>query len=330
METLGTYEMLGQMTSQNSGFSLWGFGQKNGEVYFIKQFLSPKYPVDDTVSSQESLNKKIRKCQEFERQKIALYEKVEQNTDGNAVTVEEFFRIGSKYYIATKKMDSLQWTIPEIAAFPIDAKRRLCAIIAHCVGSIHRGGVVHADLKHENLMFISSRSGKATVKVIDFDSSFLESNPPKAGEEIVGDQNYFSPEACISIWGGEIPLTCKMDVFALGVLFHQYFSGELPGFDKENATYPGEAVAKGQVLKISDRVPENVSWLLERMLMFDFEQRPTAMEAFQSLMNSMVEMKTTVPGKNPADYYSYVRNFRGDSVKPSTQSKDPFRRAGDL
>ena len=41
MEMLGTYELTGHLTSENSGFSLWGFGRKEGKDYCIKQFLSP-------------------------------------------------------------------------------------------------------------------------------------------------------------------------------------------------------------------------------------------------------------------------------------------------
>ena len=327
MEKLGTYEMIGQMTSQNSGFSMWGFANKNGEEYFVKQFLSPKYPVNDTVSSQASLDKKIKNCQKFEQQKLELYRRVNDNSDGNAVRVEEFFRVGSKYYIATKKMSALPLSIADIAALPQAEIRRLCAVIAHSVAGIHNGGVIHADLKHENVIFIRTASGKTTVKVIDFDNSFLESDPPEAGEELVGDQNYFSPEACISVWGSEIPLTCKMDVFALGVLFHQYFSGELPGFDREKNTYSGEAVAKGETLRISPKVPEDVAILLERMLSFDMDLRPTAREVFVGLTDGVTETGTVVPS---ARYVPREHNFGGDKINPSTQSGNPFQRAGDL
>ena len=58
MEMLGRYELTGQLSGQNSGYSVWGFGKKDGQDYFIKQFLSPKHPEGDTVSSPERLEKK--------------------------------------------------------------------------------------------------------------------------------------------------------------------------------------------------------------------------------------------------------------------------------
>ena len=79
-------------------------------------------------------------------------------------------------------------------------------------------------------------------------------------------------------------LTCKMDVFALGVLFHQYFTGEVPGFDTSLGFYIGEAVARGGKAIVSEAIPADVRCLLERMLDGDTNQRPTAREVHEAFM----------------------------------------------
>ena len=142
MEKLGTYELTGHLTSQNSGYSVWGFGRKAGTDYFIKQFLSPKYPENDTVSSPERIQKK-QQCERFESQKIAVYRALNENSDGNAVRVEEFFRIGSKYYISMQKIEALPWNVAAVAALPEGEKRWLCFVIAHGVAGLHKGHIVH-------------------------------------------------------------------------------------------------------------------------------------------------------------------------------------------
>lgn len=283
-EMLGSFELTTPLSNQNSGFSVWGFARREGNDYFVKQFLSPIYPEDDKVSSPERIQKKIRQCRKFEQEKIELYRALNNNSDGNAMRVQEFFRVGSHYYIATKKLTGPPLEIETIAKMKLETKRTLCATIAHAIASFHKGGLVHADLKHTNIMYIHSRSGNLTAKVIDFDSSFLESHPPQPGDEIVGDQIYFSPEACRSIWGEEVPLTCKMDVFAMGVLFHQYITGELP-YHSDEFFYPGEAVANGSSLKLSDAIPEEYRELLTQMLDADPEKRPTAHQVFLRFSN---------------------------------------------
>ncbi len=330
MERLGNYELSGALSNENAGCSVWGFGKKDGKDYFIKQFLTPKYPANDTVSSPERLQKKAKECAQFEQRKVAVYKMLNENSDGNAVRVEEFFRIESKYYISMQKIEALPWSVENVAALSQRAVRSLCAIIAHAIAGIHQGHVVHADLKHDNILFMQTPAGYITAKIIDFDSSFLETDPPLAGDEIVGDLVYFSPEACRSIWGEEMKLTCKMDIFALGVLFHQYFTGELPEFNTEQSSYPGEAVAKGELLTVSYKLPSDIYDLLVRMLNPDPELRPTAMDVFNSLRGIIqadgVEASTTVDTIDVETEYV----FTDVTIEESTLSSNPFYCPGDL
>lgn len=320
MEMLGTYELTGHLTSENSGFSLWGFGRKGGKDYFIKQFLSPKYPVNDTMSSPERIARLERKCKRFEERKHALYEQLNAYSDGNAVRIEEFFRVETKYYITMRKIESIHWQVEDIVALPESQKRFLCAVIAHAVSGLAKAGIVHADLKHDNVLFMYTKSGNVTAKVIDFDSGFLESDPPGEGEEIVGDLVYFSPEACMTFMGRPTELTSQMDVFALGVLFHQYFTGDLPGFDVTKGGCAGEAVANGDSVTVSDKMPADVHDLLVAMLDADPHKRPTALEVYAKLERKTAEEIASVAAPEPA------------AVEPVSSASAPtgFFAAGDL
>ena len=42
---INDYELTSELTNANSGFSKWGFAVKNGREYFIKELISPVYPV---------------------------------------------------------------------------------------------------------------------------------------------------------------------------------------------------------------------------------------------------------------------------------------------
>lgn len=331
MEQLGNYVITSSFTNQNAGYSIWGFAEKDGKEYFIKQFIERKYPANDTVSSPERLQKKIRECQLFEQNKTKIYQVLNNSSDGNAVRVEEFFRIESKYYIAMQKINSIYPDISDIVVLPQNEIKRLCAIIAHAMASLHKGQLIHADLKPDNILFTRSASGQLTAKIIDFDSSFLETDPPEPGETIIGDFHYFSPEACRTIWGERVELTCKMDVFALGVLFHQYFSGELPGYNTAESSYSGEAVAKGETLTISYKVPDDVASLLRDMLNADPHKRPSADVVYHILRGPVYET-------DPYNNYDYTDTYSPVAeeysyepvINSSTTRSDPFFRPGDL
>jgi len=123
-----------------------------------------------------------------------------------------------------------------------------------------------------------------------------------------------------------------MDIFALGVLFHQYFTGELPGFNTEESTYSGEAAAKGDVLVVSGKLPNDIRELLAQMLDNDPSQRPSAMEVFYSLRGIEATDVPVSHDDSPNDDVS-VRNdviVPAPVVEESTTSNNPFFRPGDL
>lgn len=283
MDKIWRYTPQSGFTNKNAGFSMWCFGTYQGKEYFIKQFLSPKYPAEDKESSPEKIAKKRKECAAFEQRQKRLYATLAEHSDGNDVSILAFFRVSSRYYIVTEKIEALPWTIKTIAALEESEKRRLCAIIAHAIAALHKGNMVHSDIKHDNILYTHTESGKVTAKIIDFDGGFLESDPPSMDDGVTGDTNYFSPEVCARAYGEERPLSSKIDVFALGVLFHQYFSGELPGYDHSSASCPGEAVLQGNRLTLSKDLPEDIADLLGKMLSEDPQERPTTQEVFEKL-----------------------------------------------
>lgn len=283
MSSLWRYNLQSEFTNKNAGFSMWCFGNYNGKEYFIKQFLSPKYPHNDTESSPEKIARRKRECELFEQRHREMYRILTEYSDGNDVSILSFFRINSKYYIATEKIDVLDLPVEAIAAMEDPERRRLCAIIAHAVAALHKGRLVHSDIKHDNILYTKTESGKLTAKIIDFDGGFLETNPPSEDEDVVGDSTYFSPEVCARDYEDYQPLTCKLDVFALGVLFHQYFSGRLPGYDEESFSCAGEAVYQGQTLRLDPSLPSDIGFVIARMLSRDPDDRPTAEQVFVGL-----------------------------------------------
>ena len=133
--------------------------------------------------------------------------------------------------------------------------------------------------------------------------------------------------------------TCKMDIFSLGVLFHQYFTGELPGFDGEQYGSVGQAVASGAEVELSAELPEDVAEMIRLMLARDFVDRPSAEETYQILM-APIYSPPPVPKPVPA-YNEDIQGVAGfgiwnlpefapPPIEPSTVSGNPFQLAGDL
>ena len=146
--------------------------------------------------------------------------------------------------------------------------------------SLHKHGVIHGDLKITNILF--KRTGNydnLLPKLIDFGDSFLVDAPNRS---MVGDV-YLAPESSRFIEGEELKITPKVDVFALGLLFHEFYTGNLPKFSREY-NYPFEALLDGAALAIDSGIqPAGLATIIRGMLVVQPEERPSAEVVFKAL-----------------------------------------------
>lgn len=278
-EEINGYQLKSDFATENAGNCRWSFAQKDGYDYFIKEFLSPKYPLDESLFGPELTQKKRESAELFFYQKERFYQCLAKCRTGNNVIVLDFFRSGTKYYAVSEQIKGRFFTIQEIAALSEDAKYTLIRSILYSISVLHKMHIVHSDLRPDNILIIPTIGGYCTAKIIDFDDGFWETEPPK---ELKGSQNYFSPEAVRRIKGEPVSVTTKSDIWALGLLFHQYWTGRMPTFSDEYH-YASEAALNSSPLAISDSVPDLLKHILREMLSAEPDDRPTAEDALMIL-----------------------------------------------
>ncbi len=280
--TVYDYHLTSPFTNNNAGMCQWAFAKKNGHDYFIKQFLSPKYPTREAITKLSPTIVAAMKAEanDFYARRKVFYDKLLECRTGNVVVVQEFFREGECYYIVTDKVYGPFLTIEEISNLSEEKKRTLFKAILYSIIQIHERGIVHSDLKPENIMIKQTADGFCTAKLIDFDSGYFEHEVP---EEIVGDQQYFSPEAVLRNDGRNVPIGVKSDIFALGLLFHKYWCGDFPDFNRAEYDSASIALLNHEELALHPALPEDIRDLIGRMLAKYQDNRPTAKEAWEYL-----------------------------------------------
>ncbi len=326
------YEVIGELNNANSGFSKWGFARKNGRVYFLKEMINPVYPVDESSMSVSMLAQRRNFCIRYEARCKKLYTAINNASYGNLVRIVEFFRYGSRYYIITDPIENSASTIEAVSGLPPMVKYRILKSVAFCFSCLHESGIAHFDVKPSNIILKRTARGGYAAKLIDFDSSFFKEEI-RDEIELGGDLTYLAPETFLHICGENSCVDENADIFALGLVFHEFFCGKLPLFDANEYEYPYEAALDGGTLTPDfSVVPERLAKLIADMLNVEPSKRPSASgivtEISEIIAESIPESVAVVPTVLPKTSSSVV-DFEFGSAEQS-QSDGWFRMAGDL
>ena len=184
--------------------------------------------------------------------------------------------------------------------------------------------VVHGDLKPENILVKRTVSGFFTAKIIDFDSSFFANEIIEDSEDINGDMVYLAPETFKCMIEEEDHVDEKVDVFALGILFHQYMTGELPLFDHTQYDYMYEAALNDEDYTVSESLPKYMQDMIKGMLRENPEERLDIQEVLtilntQSMPQKKEETEAKTPETNMSGGAGGATNIGGD-VQPGTSA----------
>lgn len=328
-DIINGYEIL-QDFKVAGGMSKVSFCKKGDKVFFIKEFLSPKYPLSDSAGSEKIKAKKRLACEAFERHHRELNRriatKVSIGGNGNLVCDVDFFRNGSSYYKVTQKVDMESMSCKEISELSLDKILLISKSVAHSIKILHSLDIVHGDLKPDNILIKELGRDKYVGKLIDFDDSYFSMSPPPV-DTIVGTPEYYSPEQAEYIMEDEDAadgksLTLKSDIFTLGIIYTEYFTGHKPVLQEPHKVTWSCAKNKGDI-SFSKSIPDEIEELLRKMLAFYPDDRPDINEVFETLkkIEPSVVCKggTTMPDKSFA--VSTKAGLRGKGIPEREEPK---------
>lgn len=269
-QRIGDYDCLMPLRTAGSGSARWCIGAYGVERFFIKQFLSPVYPADETTALGQ---KQAARCRAFEKQKQALYAAISCVIGGTLVPVIDFFRYDGRYYAVSEALPDTHLTAENARQLSPEERRRILFELALCLQRLHTQGVVHADLKPEHALLCREANGWHT-RLIDLDSGFLTDNPPREPREMEGDPVYLSPEMYLSMCGQSVSLGPAADTFAFGMMIHRIWTGRLPDFDCQKYDYLYQASLDGAAVRLDDSLPAQWRDTVQAMLLPNPQDRP--------------------------------------------------------
>jgi serine/threonine-protein kinase len=147
----------------------------------------------------------------------------------NIVTIFEFAEESNIPYIVMEFLRGTPLGGRMAAGSPLSLDDKLNVVAQLCDGLTyaHEQGVVHRDVKPDNVFILED----GTVKLLDFGIAKLTSSNLTRQGDVLGSASYMSPEQV----GGSDSVDGRADVFSTGVMLYELLSGHKP-FEAEAPT----------------------------------------------------------------------------------------------
>lgn len=143
----------------------------------------------------------------------------------NIVGVYDVGNDGDIYFIVMEYIEgcTLKELINRKAPFGNKEVISISLQVASALAHAHANGVIHRDIKPQNMLVSSSGKNTGCVKVTDFGIARAASSTTKTGGDAMGSVQYFSPEQA---QGGFVD--ARSDLYSLGIMMFEMITGTLP------------------------------------------------------------------------------------------------------
>ncbi|WP_103529020.1 serine/threonine-protein kinase, partial [Streptomyces sp. SM12] len=188
-------------------------------------------------------------------------------------------------YVAGPDLRALVW---DAGPLPVVETASLGALLTEGLDSIHRRGLLHRDLKPQNVVV-----AKDGPKIIDFGLAVLAERRTSltAKDTVVGSVVCMSPEQA----RGEFTLTTAVDIHALGATLLYAATGHYP-YSGPSWHPVALAIADPATAPDLSGLPAELTPLLSAMLASDPAERPTSAAVLDGLVG-VIEQAGTTPAR---------------------------------
>ena len=256
------------------------------------------------------LKSDLAQNEEFRRRFNAESQAVAQLSHPNIVSVYDVSRGGDMEYIVMELIDGITLKQYMEKRGQLNWRESLHFItqIMRGLSHAHSRGIIHRDIKPQNIMVLRDGS----VKVADFGIACLADSAQTLTQEALGSVHYISPEQA----RGDRP-DVRSDIYSSGVVLYEMLTGRLP-FEGESAV--SVAIQHLSSIPLAPReinpdIPEQLELICMKAMAPDLEHRYQSadamiadLEAFRK--NPEVEMKFDLSDLRPEENDEPTRTIR--------------------
>ena len=187
----------------------------------------------------------------------------------NIVTVHDFGLDQGQLFIVMEYVPGMDLKSMLQQRGRFNPQEALPLLIQACagIGYAHRAGLVHCDVKPQNMLVTPDQR----LKVVDFGiaRALATIHPDEHSEIVWGSPQYFSPEQAAGS-----PPSPASDVYSLGVVLYELLTGSLP-FMSDSAAELARLHLEAKPTPVNEFVPE-ISPVLEKIVHKVLAKEPSA------------------------------------------------------
>ena len=232
-----------------------------------------RYDAIKIMRDETAANEEFRKRFRAESQAVAML------SHPNIVSVYDVSHSDDVEYIVMELVDgiTLKQYLQKTGALSAGEVLSFTTQIAKALDHAHNKGIIHRDIKPQNIMLFKD----GMIKVADFGIASLQNDIEDSSDETVGSVHYIAPEQA----RGAAP-DARSDIYSLGIVMYEMLTGKLP--------YVGNSEAEVAVMhmntetvpprSIIPEIPEELERICLKAMNSDIDARyQTAAELLDDL-----------------------------------------------
>jgi eukaryotic-like serine/threonine-protein kinase len=223
----------------------------------------------------------------------------------NIIAIEDFGQLADgRIYMCMELLNGA--ALNDMITQPMAVDRLLNIMIqtGHGLAAAHAKGIVHRDMKPENIFVTITPNGEDIPKILDFGIAKVSGNEgqnhlTRTGT-IFGTPFYMAPEQALGN-----PVDARTDIYAVGVIMYECFAGSLPfqgdsfmGILTQHITMEPEPVAQ-RAAKAGRSLPPGLAEVITRCMQKNPAQRFGTMD---ELVNALIQIYRGMVGPGMSTY----------------------------
>ena len=183
--------------------------------------------INSQLADGDQFNKRLRAeaviARKLQHPNAVHVEDLDRTEDGRPFIVMEYVE-GQNLRVVIRR----EGPLPTLRAL------RIAAQVVSALAAAHKLGIIHRDIKPDNIHLIRLTDGSDFVKVLDFGiakfTQGLSSSALTGSGLVVGTPQYVSPEQAMGKQAGD--LDGRSDLYTLGIVLYEMLTGRVP-FDSD-------------------------------------------------------------------------------------------------